>query len=262
MRRFLLTAFLLLSPFALRADIVGENVSYQAGTTTLKGYLSYQTGITDKRPAVLVVHEWWGLNAYARKRADMLADLGYTALAVDMYGDGKEAAHPQEAGAFAQAAFKDFPESRARFDAALDFVKKHPTVDPARVAAIGYCFGGAVVLNMARVGEDLKGVASFHGSLFAVQPAEKGRLRAKILVCHGADDKMVTPDQVDAFKKEMRAAGADLNFISFPGAGHSFTNPDADVNAQKFNLPMAYNASADHKSWAALQRFLRQTFKN
>ena len=131
--------------------------------------------------------------------------------------------------------------------AAMDFLKQQPTVDPTRIAAIGYCFGGGVVLNMARQGVDLKGVASFHGGLAAVKPAQPGMVKAKILVLNGGDDKFVTPEQIEAFKQEMKAAGADFPFISYPGAIHSFTNPDADELGKKFNMPIAYNANAGQK---------------
>ena len=145
--------------------------------------------------------------------------------------------------------------------AALDFLKQQPTVDPTRIVAIGYCFGGGVVLNMARQGADLKGVASFHGSLTAVKPAQPGMVRAKILVLNGADDRFVTPEQIEAFKREMKSAWADFQFISYPGAIHSFTNPDADALGKKFNLPLAYNADADKKSWLELQKFLDKIFR-
>ncbi|MSM40564.1 MAG: prolyl oligopeptidase family serine peptidase [Geobacter sp.] len=244
-----------------KPQIEGKTVEYRAGDTLLKGYLATDTALKGKRPGVLVVHEWWGLNDYARKRARMLAELGYVALAVDMFGDGKQARHPDEAGAFAGAVMKNFDTGKARFNAALELLKQQPDVDPTRIAAIGYCFGGGVVLNMARQGADLKGVASFHGSLAAVQPAEKGAVKAKILVLTGADDKMVPPGQVAAFKEEMQEAGADFRVISYPGAKHSFTNPDADKYAKEFNLPIAYNKKADTASWDELKKFFKEIFK-
>jgi dienelactone hydrolase len=240
--------------------IEGKTVEYSAQGVVMKGYLAYPENIKGKQPGVLVVHEWWGLNDYARKRARMLAELGYTALAVDMYGDGKQAMHPDDAGKFSSELMKNFDVAKARFRAAMDFLKRQPTVDPNRIAAIGYCFGGGVVLNMARQGVDLKGVASFHGALMAVKPAQPGMVRAKILVLTGADDKFVPPEQVEAFRKEMKAAGADFQVISYPGAVHSFTNPEATELGKKFNLPLAYNADADKKSWLELQRFLDKIF--
>src|SRR5512143_934897 len=164
------------------AKVTGKDVEYTAGGVTLKGYLAYDTAKKGKSPGVLVVHEWWGLNDYARERARMLARLGYTALAVDMYGEGKTATHPDDAGKFSSELMQNFDTAKARFLAAEDFLKMQPTVDPGRIAAIGYCFGGGVVLNMARQGADLKGVASFHGSLAAVKPAQPGVAKAKILV--------------------------------------------------------------------------------
>ncbi len=242
------------------AEVYGKAVDYTDGGTVLKGYLAYDRSAKTKQPGILVVHEWWGHNEYARKRARMLAELGYTALAVDMYGDGKQAEHPDEAGKFSSELMKNFDTAKSRFNAALSFLKQQPNVDPDRIAAIGYCFGGGIVLNMARQGLALKGVASFHGSLTAVKPAEPGAVMAKILVLHGADDKFITPEQIIAFKEEMKKAKAEVTFISYPGAVHSFTNPDADAYAKKFNIPLAYNKNADEKSWDELKKFLNKLF--
>ncbi len=247
---------------AAEPKIVGKVVKYNAQGVVMKGYLAYDEKIKGKRPGVLVVHEWWGLNDYARKRARMLAELGYTSLAVDMYGDGKVAAHPSDAGRFSSETMKNFDMAKARFLAAMDTLKKQPTVDPSRIAAIGYCFGGGVVLNMARQGVDLRGVASFHGSLTAVKPAEPGAVKAKILVLHGADDKFVKAEQIENFKEEMKAAGADFRFISYPGAIHSFTNPDADELGRKFNIPIGYNREADRRSWEELKTFMKKIFES
>jgi dienelactone hydrolase len=263
---FTLPAMALLLVFAgaglAEPKIEGKTVEYSAQGLVMKGYLAHAESIKEKQPGVLVVHEWWGLNEYARQRARMLAELGYTALAVDMYGDGKQAMHPDEAGKFSSELMKNFDSAKARFMAAMDFLKQQPTVDPTRIAAIGYCFGGGVVLNLARQGVDLKGVASFHGALAAVKPAQPGVVKAKILVLNGADDKFIPPEQIEAFKQEMRSAGADFQFISYPGAVHSFTNPEATALGKKFNLPLAYNADADKKSWFELKEFLNRIFKN
>jgi dienelactone hydrolase len=244
------------------ADIKGEPVEYTAGDVVLKGYLAYDDGMKDKRPGVLVVHEWWGHNEYARKRARMLATLGYTALAVDMYGDGKQAAHPDDAGKFAGEVMQNMETAKARFMAAMDVLKKHKTVDPKHIAAIGYCFGGGVVLQMARLGLDIDGVASFHGSLSTSQPAQPGAIKAKILVCHGADDPFIPQQQVDQFQEEMKKAKADFQFISYPGATHSFTNPDADAYGKQFGMPIAYNAKADGQSWEDMQKFFKTIFES
>ncbi len=241
--------------------IKGEPVDYKAGGVTMKGYLAYDENIKGKRPGVLVVHEWWGQNEYARKRARMLAELGYTALAVDMYGEGKQATHPDDAAKFSSETMKNFDTAKARFEAAMDFLKKQRTVDPERIAAVGYCFGGGVVLNMARQGEDLKAVASFHGSLAAVKRATAGKVKAKIRVYNGEDDKFSPQQAIDAFMQEMRDAKVDFQFINYPGAVHSFTNPDADELGKKFGLPMAYNAEADKRSWEDMTNFFTEVFK-
>lgn len=265
-RMFVVFAVLLLTsaflvPAAVDARIEGKTVTYRADGVVMKGYLAYDTDIQGPRPGVLVVHEWWGLNDYARKRARMLAEMGYTALAVDMYGEGKQTAHPDEAGTFASELMKNFDKARARFMAALDYLKKQKSVDPDRIAAIGYCFGGGIVLNMARQGVDIKGVASFHGSLTAITPAKPGMIKARILVLHGADDKFTTPEQLEAFEQEMKNAGADFRVIVYPGAMHSFTNPEADRYARKYKIPLGYNAQADRESWAELAMFLAGLFK-
>lgn len=250
---------LAVAPIA-RAEVVGKEVSYQAKGVTMKGYLAYDDKIKGKRPAVLVVHEWWGLNDYARKRARMLAELGYTALAVDMYGDGRQAQHPDDAGKFAGEVRKNRDVARARFEAAMNLVKKQKTVDARKIAAIGYCFGGSVVLEMAREGEPLAAVASFHGGLGTDTPAQPGKVKAPIMVFTGADDPMAPPKDVDAFKAEMDKAGAHYQVVSYPGVKHSFTNPQADEYGKKFNLPLAYNAEADKSSWADLEKFLADAF--
>lgn len=260
MKSILITLMALFSFIAAEAAVVGKEVDYRSGDTTLKGYIAYDDSIKGKRPGILVVHEWWGHNAYARHRADMLAKLGYTALAVDMYGDGKQAKHPDDAGKFAGAVRKNMPEAEARFRAAMKLLHKHPTVDKHKTAAIGYCFGGGIVLEMARRGVPLDGVVSFHGSLPTANPAQKGQVKAKILVLNGADDPFTKPEQIAAFKQEMESAGVDYRFIDYPGAKHAFTNPQADEYGKRFNLPLAYNAEADKASWAEMQGFLKKIF--
>lgn len=242
------------------SNVKGKEVRYSHNGVLMKGYLAYDETIKGKMPGVLVVHEFWGLNDYVRKRARMLAELGYMALAVDMYGDGKQAMHPEEARAFADELRKNFDTAKARFLAAMSFLKSQPAADSESIAAIGYCFGGGIVLNMARQGTDLKGVASFHGNLTAVKPAMPGAIKAKVLVLHGADDKFITIHQVEAFKSEMLSAGADFLFISYPGALHSFTNPDADEYAKTFNMKIGYNKAADTASWDKLKSFLKEIF--
>lgn len=242
------------------SKMTGKEVEYTAGETRLKGYLAWDDARKGKLPGVLVVHEWWGHNDYARMRARMLADLGYIALAVDMYGNGVQAQHPDEAGMFAAMINKNRELGLARFNAAAAFLKSQPATDGSRLAAIGYCFGGGVVLNMARSGADLRGVASFHGSLASDVPAEPGAVRAKIFVANGAADSFIPPEQIATFMSEMAKAGADLRFHNFPGAKHSFTNPAADDFAKRFNMPIAYHAEADRRSWEELKTFLAEIF--
>lgn len=253
-------ACFLLMPIVTHAAVQGSEVTYQDGEQQLKGYIAYDDALSGKRPGVLVVHEWWGHNEYARKRARMLAELGYVALAIDMYGDGKQADHPDKAGQFSAEVQKNMAVGRSRFAAGMKLLKEHSMVVPDKIAAIGYCFGGGVVLQMARDGMDLRGVVSFHGSLVATTPAEKGKVKAAVLVCNGADDSFIPLDHIKNFVQEMIGAGVLLNFNSYPGAIHSFTNPDADRVAAKFGLPLAYNVEADRQSWQDMQFFLTRVF--
>ena len=240
--------------------LIETEVEYSTDSTLMKGFLVYDGNIEGKRPGVLVVHEWWGHNEYARKRARMLAELGYTALAIDMFGDGKQADHPEDAAKFVQEIFSNIPEAEARFLAAYELLKKHVAVDAEQIAAIGYCFGGGVVLHMARIGTNLKAVASFHGGLKSITPAQPDKVKAFVLVCNGADDPFVPADQIEAFKKEMESAGVKFEFKNYPGAIHSFINPSADEFGKKFNLPLAYNENADKESWADLKNVLTKVF--
>jgi dienelactone hydrolase len=246
---------------SVRAGIVGKEVTYTSDSLTMKGYIAYDDGVKEKRPGILVVHEWWGQNEYARKRAEMLAKLGYVALAVDMYGNGKQASHPDDAGKFASEVMSSLPGMKARFMAAMDVLKKDEHVDPAQISAIGYCFGGGVVLAMAREGADLKAAVSFHGSLATKHPAEKGNVKATVLVCNGADDKFISADDIRNFKSEMKSAGAEFTFINYPGAIHAFTNPGATELGKKFNMAIAYNENADKKSWTEMQKLFKKVFK-
>ena len=243
------------------STIKGEEVSYSVNGTKLKGYLAYDTAVRSPRPGIIIVHEWWGHNDYVRQRADQLAAMGYVAFALDMYGDGKQAAHPQDANAFMMDAFNDMDRSEARFIAAKNVLEKHSATDATKLAAIGYCFGGGIVLQMARNGVDLRGVASFHGNL-ATHPtaAQAGKVKAKLLVLHGADDPLIPPEQVEAFKREMDTANVDYKFIAYPGAVHAFTNKEATQLGKQFNLPIAYNPQADQQSWQELETFLQNVF--
>lgn len=256
-----LATVLCLASALVQAEVKTQEVTYKDNGTELKGYLAYDDAVQGKRPGILVVHEWWGHNAYARKRARLLAELGYTALAIDMYGDGKTADHPEDAGKFAKAVGGNLPLAKARFLAALNLLTAQDTVAKDKTAAIGYCFGGGMVLQMARQGIDLDGVVSFHGSVASSTPAEKGKVKARVLVYNGADDPFVTAEQIMAFKQEMADAGVDYEFVNLAGAKHSFTNPEADSFAKKFNMPLAYNKDADEQSWQGMQAFFKKIFK-
>ena len=252
-------AAMLLLPLAY-AEIITQEISYEVQGVTLNGYLAHPGDTSGKRPAVLVVHEWWGHNAYARKRAEMLAELGYVALALDMYGDGKVSDHPDDAKKFMQEALSNQELLRERFDAAVALVKQQKNVDKNNIAAIGYCFGGGVVLNMARAGADLKGVVSFHGSLKTDAPAKQGQVTAKVVVFHGDADVFIPPEQVQAFEEEMNAANVDYELVVYEGVEHSFTNPAADQFAELHNMPLSYDEEADKHSWALMQEYLVEMF--
>ncbi|MDW3095555.1 MAG: dienelactone hydrolase family protein [Gammaproteobacteria bacterium] len=258
--RFILLTSLIFFAHMLNAEVVSKQVSYQSNGDPLKGYLAYQDDGEQKKPAVLVVHEWWGHNDYARRRADMLAELGYVAFALDMYGDGKVANHPDDAKKFMQEAMGDEKAFKDRFLSALHYVQQLNNVDSTKIAAIGYCFGGAVVINMARMGVDLKGVASFHGSLATSTPAKKDTVVAQVIVFHGANDAFIPEQQLEDFRSEMLAANVSHEVIVYEAVDHSFTNPDADMFAEKFSMPLSYDQDADVDSWEKLQIFLKKIF--
>jgi len=241
------------------SGIKEETISFPADSANLHAFVVYSDSIKGKRPAVIVIPEWWGLNDYPKMRARMLAKLGYVAMALDIYGDGKVAETPDSAMAYAGPFYAHPEKAKARIDAAIARLRTYDNVDTAEIGAIGYCFGGGVLLNTARLGDDLKGVVSFHGSLLGT-PARKDLLRTKILVCHGNSDKFVTPDMVAAFKKQMDSIGANYTFIGYDSATHAFTNPASTVNGQKFHMPIAYNGKADTASWEAMKTFFSGVF--
>ena len=236
-----------------------EEVTYSADGTELKGFLAYDENKEGQRPGIIVVHEWWGNNEYSRRRAKMLAELGYVALAVDMYGNGKQADNPKDAGKLSGEVMNDTKTLEARFNAGMEFLKKQPQTDSGSLGAIGYCFGGGVVLNMALAGSNLDGVVSFHGIL-PEKVSNPDEVKAKFLVCTGGADPFVPKEQVDKFKKAMDSANVDYELISYPGALHAFTNPAADSSGKKFNIPIAYNKDADEKSWAEMEEFFKKIF--
>ena len=244
------------------AAVKVEPVEYKSGNVTMKGYIAYDDAKQGKRPGVLVVHEWWGLNQYAQTRAKMLGELGYTAMAIDMFGEGKTTTHPADAQKFTEEVGSNMAVAKARFEAALETLKSHKTVDPEKIAAIGYCFGGGVVLEMARQGVDLDGVVSFHGSVSTKTPAKPGQVKAKVFVAHGAADEFMKPEDLVKFEEEMKNAKVDYKIIQYPNAKHSFTNPEADAMGKKANIPIAYDAAADKKSWADMIEFLKRAFQS
>jgi dienelactone hydrolase len=243
-----------------QTSIKEENITYSLDSITMHGFVAYNKATVAKRPVVLIVHEWWGLTDYVKNRAKQLAALGYLAIAVDMYGNGTIADNPSMAGKLAAPFYQNPQMAKGRFDAALAKIKTYPIADTTRIAGIGYCFGGGVVLNVARLGENLKGVVSFHGNLVGV-PADKKLLKADVLICHGDADQFVKKEDVEKFKKEMDDIGAPYTFKSYPGATHAFTNPASTETGKKFNMPIAYNAAADTASFNEMKLFFTKIFK-
>jgi len=238
-----------------------ENVTYSSDSTNMLGYVVYDENIEGPRPAVIVIPEWWGFNDYAKMRAKELAKLGYIAMAMDIYGDGQQADNPTDAMKLAGPFYQNPEMAKPRFDAAMEKLKSYSQADTQNMAAIGYCFGGAQVINLAKMGEPLKGVVSFHGNLM-VMPADKDKLKAQILVCHGADDPIVPMEEANKFKHEMDSIGATYTFKAYEGAVHAFTNPNATAMGEKFpDLPVKYNAAADTASWNDMKSFFNSLFK-
>jgi dienelactone hydrolase len=263
MKTRLLGALLALSITAHALAAIKETpVTYKDGDTTLKGFVVYDTAKKDKRPGIIVVHEWWGITKHMHNEAHRLARQGYTAFIADMYGDAKTADNPKDAGALSGSVMMNPQAMQSRFNAARAELAKQPSVDPARIGAVGYCFGGAVVLNMARAGADLAGVAGFHASLGLNTPAPApGTVKAKILVLNGADDPFIKKEQYVQFEGDLKAAKADYKVITYPGAVHAFTNPEATATGKKFNLPLRYDAKANKQAEAEASKFFAALFR-
>jgi dienelactone hydrolase len=257
MKRFFGFILILGIPAFTFGAIRTEVIQYKHGGAVLEGYLAYDDSISGKRPGVLVVHEWWGLNEYARKRADQLAGLGYVAFALDMYGKGVVATDAKKAGELSSFYKSDRQLMRGRAIAGMRTLMKNSLVDDNRVAAIGYCFGGTTVLELARSGADVSGVVSFHGGLETPSPAEVKGIKAKVLVLHGGDDAYVPVKEVQAFEDEMKKAKADWQINIYSQAVHAFTNPAAGNDPSK---GVAYNATADKRSWEAMKLFFNEIF--
>ncbi len=252
----LLISFLLISSQAF-ASIVTKTVEYMDGTTLLEGYIAYDDSIAGKRPTVLIVHEWKGLEDYEKRRAEQLAAKGYVGFVIDLYGKGIHVKDHKEAAALSGIYRNDRSLMRSRAKAALDFIQTFEFTNPDRIAAIGYCFGGTTVLEMARAGFPLKGVASFHGPLDTPVPAKEGEVKAKVIVFIGADDKSIPAESVVAFEKEMKDAKADFQIVILSGAVHSFTNPESGDDP---STGVAYNKKADERSWEILELFFKEIF--
>jgi dienelactone hydrolase len=258
MRRLFLLLTLLCLAVSAEAAVKTKVVEYKQGETVLEGYLAWDDTRSATRPGILIVHEWTGINDHIKQRAVMLAKLGYVAFAADIYGKGVRPATQPEAAKTAGIYKDNRPLLRARAQAGLEALKKQKSVDPRRIAAIGYCFGGTTVLELARDGADLKGVVSFHGGLSTPTPQDAGNIKGRVLALHGADDPFVKPDEVTAFQEEMRAGKADWQFISYGNAVHSFTNKAAGSDNSK---GAAYNEKADRRSWEAMKVFFAEIFK-
>ncbi len=244
------------------AAIKEEPVTYTDGQTTMKGFVVYDDATTAKRPGIIMVHEWWGITPHIHNEARKYAQAGYTAFIADMYGDAKTADNPKDAGALAGGVMKDPKAMESRFNAAQATLAKQATVNPQSIGAVGYCFGGAVVLNMARTGADLAAVAGFHASLGLNTPAPApGTVKAKILILNGADDPFVKREQYDTLKKEFDAAKADYRIIEYPGAVHAFTNPEATALGEKFKLPLKYDAKVDAEAKAEAAKLFAANLK-
>lgn len=237
-----------------------ESITYTGDSISMNGFVVYDENIQGARPAVLIVPEWWGLNDYAMMRARELAKLGYIAMAMDMYGNGKIADNPDSAGAAAGPFYQNPQMAKTRMEAAIAKLKSYPQTDAVNIAAIGYCFGGAMVLNTARMGLDVKGVVSFHGNVVGT-PLNKDLLKAKILVCHGAADPFVPATEVATFKQQMDSAGIQYTFKEYADAVHAFTNPNATAMGEKFKIPIKYNAAADTASWKDMKDFFTSLFQ-
>ena len=258
MRNGLFLVSVLMAALSVRADPVSKSIEYKQGDTVLEGYSIYDSAVRGKRPGVLVVHQWKGLGEYEKKRAEMLVRLGFNVFAVDIYGKGVRPANPQDASAEAAKYKNDRALLRARVSAGLDVLARHELTDPKRVAAIGYCFGGTTVLELARSGAELAGVVSFHGGLSNPTPGDAKNIKAKVLALHGADDPFVPATEVAAFEDEMRQGGADWQLVAYGGAVHSFTDWDAGNDNSK---GAAYNERADRRSWEAMRHFFAECFK-
>jgi dienelactone hydrolase len=253
---FAIIALSLSAPTAI-AKVVTRAVTYKDAGTELKGFFAWDDAKTGKRPGILLVHEWWGLNDYAKMRAKKLAALGYVAFALDMYGEGKVTEHPQEAGQWAGMIRKNQKAWQQRALAGLKILKGNKLVDTSKLAAIGYCFGGATALELAYSGADLKAVVTFHGALPTPTEEQAKQIKARIVICHGASDKFIGDEAISKLQAALTNAHVDWEMISYAGAVHSFSVPGAD----KRKIPgIAYNKKADERSWRQMKLVFGDVF--
>jgi len=242
-------------------DVRGVQSEYSSDETIFRGYLAYDRNQQGKGPGVLIFHEWWGQNKHVRKRADMLAELGYTALVADMYGEGKQADTYDEAAQLASEVSTNPELRQKRFMAALEHLKKHEMVDPEKIAAIGYSFGGNIVLQSALDGLDIDGVVSFYGGFHVKTPADSGAVKARILILHGDKDWYVTPQMLAKFRIDMKKAGITYELKSYNNANHGYTNSEAEALKETFKgMHFEYNEAADKQSWEDMKKFLHSIF--
>jgi dienelactone hydrolase len=258
LRWVLIVFVVILFGTAARADVRTETVAYRHGDVDLEGYLAYDDSIKGKRPAVLVVHEWWGLNEYARRRAEQLAGLGYVAFALDMYGKGQVTKHPEQAAEWVKQINSNVSQWQQRARAGLQVLAKDPRTDTTRIAAIGYCFGGATVQQLAYSGADIRGIVSFHGALLPPSDDQGKQAKAKILIAHGAADPFGGEEAIQRYISAMEESGLDWQMITYGGAKHSFTNPNADTVGMD---ALKYSQSADHRSWEHMKLFFDEIFE-
>lgn len=253
-----LTGVLLIYAAELNAKIVTENIEYKQGGTVLEGFLAYDDELKGKRPGVIIVHQWMGLKDYEKMRAEQIAKLGYVAFAIDIYGKGIRATEREGAAKLATMYRSDRKLMRERAKAGLDTFRKMKNVDSSRIAAMGYCFGGGVVLELARSGADVAGVISFHGSYNTPNPDDARKIKGRVLAIHGADDPSLPIKEVEGLQDEMRKAKVDHKIIVYGGAVHSFTDPSAGNDPSKGS---AYNKNADEGSWEDMKRFYKEIFR-
>ncbi len=255
MLSFCLAGAILLVASTADAAVKTKTVNYKDGDQECVGFMAWNDEAGDKAPGILVFHEWWGLNDHARNQAKKLAEMGYIAFCADMYGDGKVTEHPKDAQGMATEARKNVATWRKRAQAALAQLKQHPNLDKDKIGAIGYCFGGSTALQLAYTGEKIAAITTFHAALPAPTPEEAKQIKARILVCHGADDSFIPPAAVTSFKKALDDATVVNQIVQYPGAVHSFTVPDAD----KHNIPgMKYNKTADEESWKQMNQLFSE----